>query len=86
MENSENNFEIYNRIEEILKKLYLCTEQEEIENVFKSYDVQSFTEKMDLLKKCMSVTVINGTPEETTEEDSYDFDCKVFLEGTWRLC
>ena len=85
MENRENSFEIYSRIDEMLKKLYLCTKQEEIENVFKSYDIQSFTEKIELLKKCMAVAVISGTPEETTEEDAYEFDCKVFLEGSWRL-
>jgi len=31
MEFHGNSFEIYNRIEEILKKLYLCKEQEEYE-------------------------------------------------------
>ena len=26
-----------------------------------------------------------GTPEETTDEEDYEFDRAVFVEGTWRL-
>lgn len=85
MENSGNCIEIYNEVEEILKKLHLCTQQEHINRVFSSYNIKSFKEKSDLLKKCMGVIDTFGTTEETTEEEDYEFDCKVFVEGTWRL-
>ena len=85
MGSSESIIEIYRKVEDILNMLYLCTKQEQIEEVFSKYEIQSFKERSDLLKKCMGFIETFGTPEETTEEEDYEFDCAVFLEGTWRL-
>lgn len=75
----------YNKIDNLLKKLYLCTEKEKIDSLFEENGVTDYTERSALLNKCMGFKETFGTSEETSDEENYEFDCAVFVEGTWRL-
>ena len=75
----------YNKIDHLLKKLYLCTEKEEIDALFEENKIVDYKERSILLNKCMGVIKSFGIPEETTDEEDYEFDRAVFVEGTWRL-
>lgn len=77
--------EVYDKIDSVLKKLYLCTEKSQIDAVFKDASITSHSEKINLLRKCMGVEKVYGTPEKITEDDEYEFECAVFEEGTWRM-
>jgi hypothetical protein len=75
----------YNKIDHLVKKLYLCTEKEEIDTLFEENKIADYKERSILLSKCMGVIKSFGISEETTDEEDYEFDCAVFVEGTWRL-
>lgn len=77
--------EVYDKIDAVLKKLYLCTEKSQIDAVFKDASINQPTEKINLLRKCMGVETVYGTPEKISDEDEYEFECAVFEEGTWRM-
>ena len=85
MEDCKSSIAIYNKVEEVLRRLYLCTEQEQIEDVFNKYEIKSFKERSDFLKKRMGILETTGTPDDTSEKEDYEFDCAVFIDGTWRL-
>ncbi|MGP1414461.1 MAG: hypothetical protein ACTTJ6_00820 [Treponema sp.] len=79
MGNTENSIAIYDKVDELLKKLYLCTKVEQIEDVFDNYNIHNFKERSDLLNRCMGFKETFGTPEETTDEEDYEFDRAVFV-------
>lgn len=77
--------EVYDKIDAVLKRLYLCTEKSQIDTVFKEASISQPLEKINLLRKCMGVETVYGTPEEIPDENEYEFECAVFEEGTWRM-
>ena len=81
----EAKLAVYNTIDSVLKQLHLCTEKSQIDAVFNKAEINDPSEKIDLLRKCMGVENVYGTPEEVSDEDEYDFECAVFEEGTWRM-
>lgn len=81
----EANLAAYDKIDSVLKRLYLCTEKSQIDSVFKDAEINIPSEKIKLLRKCMEVENVYGTPEKISDEDEYEFECAVFEEGTWRM-
>lgn len=77
--------EMYDKISQVLKELYLCTERTQIDKIFSNAKISNPREKIKLLRKCMEVENVYGTPETVSDEDEYDFECAVFEEGTWRM-
>ena len=77
--------ENYTKIDLLLKKLYLCTEKEEIDTLFEENNIDDYKERCTLLNKCMGIISTFGTPEKITEKDRYELDKFAFVEGTWRL-
>ena len=75
---SNSDLAVYGKVKTIIGKLYTCTAKEQIETLFEQ-------EKITLLRECMEVESVYGTPETITAEDEYDFECAVFVEGTWRM-
>lgn len=85
MEHEESNLNVYDKVESIIKNLYACTTKDEINNLFLRNNVLDPREKSGLLRRCMDIKSVYGTPEKLSPEDEYDFDCAVFVEGTWRM-
>ena len=61
----------------ILEKLNTCTSQHDIDAVFDE-------ERCNALRRCMRVQETLGDIGISPEKDDYEFDCAVFLEGSWR--
>ena len=76
MASTEISVDVYDKINIILKNLYTCTDKN---------GVKDFPERIKLLRRCMEVEHVYGTPETLTDEDDYEFECAVFVEGTWRM-
>ena len=70
--------EVYDKIDTVLKKLYLCTAKSQIDSVFDEAAITEPKEKINLLRKCMEVENVYGTPEKISDEDEYEFECAVF--------
>ena len=81
----EISVDVYDKINIILKNLYTCTDKTQIDDVFDKNGVDSLLERIKLLRKCMAVERVYGTPETLTDKDDYEFECAVFVEGTWRM-
>lgn len=81
----EAKLDVYNKIDNVLKQLYLCTEKSQIDSVFSAAEIREPSEKIDLLRKCMEIENVYGTPEKLSDEEEYEFECAVFEEGTWRM-
>jgi hypothetical protein len=80
-----SGMDVYKKIDSILKRLYVCTEKAQIDELFVAEQIDDYTERLELLHKCMGVEDVYNTPEKITLEDEYDFECAIFVEGTWRL-
>ena len=68
----------------ILEKLNTCTSQHDIDVVFDEEGIHGYSERCDILRRCMRVQEILGDAGIPAEKDDYEFDCAVFLEGSWR--
>jgi len=68
----------------ILEKLNTCTSQHDIDAVFEQEGIHGYRERCNILRRCMRVQEILGDVGVFSEQDDYDFDCAVFLEGSWR--
>ena len=79
------DLEVYDKIDDVLKRLYLCTEKSQIDDVFSDASISNPADKIRLLRRCMEVDKVYGTPDEIPDEDEYEFECAVFEEGTWRM-
>ena len=77
--------DVYKKIAAILKRLYLCTEKAQIEELFIAENIIDYKERIALMQKCMGMEDICNMPENITAKEEYDFECEVFEEGTWRL-
>ena len=85
MNRMQSSIDVYNQVDPVLKNLYLCTEKKQIDDLFSSKKISDYKERIKLLYKCMGVEQVYGTPEKLTDEDEYNFECAVFVEGTWRM-
>ena len=85
MASTEISVDVYDKINIILKNLYTCTDKTQIDDVFDKNGVKDFPERIKLLRRCMEVEHVYGTPETLTDEVDYEFECAVFVEGTWRM-
>lgn len=81
----ETLLDVYDKINTVLNELYLCTEKSQVDKVFQDASISVPTEKINLLRKCMGVEAVYGTPEKLSDEEEYEFECAVFEEGTWRM-
>ena len=81
----ENTINVYDKGESIIKSLYTCTARDEIDDVFTKNGISDSFERIQFLRKCMEIESVYETPEEVSPEDEYDFECAVFVEGTWRM-
>ena len=79
------SMDVYKKIAAILKRLYLCTEKAQIEELFIAENIVDYKERIELLQECMSMEDICNMPEKITPKEEYDFECEIFEEGTWRL-
>lgn len=68
----------------LLDKLTVCTSQQEIDAVFEREGIADLRERCNTLRRCMRIQEILGDIGVFSEPDDYDFDCSVFLEGSWR--
>jgi len=72
----------YNKVDHLLKKLYLYTEEEEeINALFEENGITDYAARSVLLNKCMGVLETSGTPERVSKKDMYKLDRYVFAKG-----
>lgn len=77
---------VYEQIDLLIKKLYYCTTKETIEGVFNEFSINNLRERVELLRKCMKVENVFNTPQnDLDEQDEYDYELSIFIEGSWRL-
>lgn len=84
IDTTTKQIDIYNKYSKIVDRLYVCTTREAVDKLFDSEDV-SYSDRLQLLDKCMGIKKTFGTPESLSDEEEYDFSCAVFVEGTWRM-
>ncbi len=83
---NQKNIDMFNKFNSVIDNLYSCTEREQIDSIFSEADIKDFKTRITLLDRCMGVSETYGTPEEDlTDEDEYNFECAVFVEGSWRM-
>lgn len=75
----------YNKIDHLLKKLCLCTEEEEIDALFEENGITDYAKRSVLLNKCVDGLETSGTTERVSKKDMYKLDRFVFAKGTWML-
>ena len=80
-----SGIDVYNQIDAILKRLYLCTNRAQIDELFIAENIFDYKERIELLQECMGMEDICNMPEKITPKEEYDFECEIFEEGTWRL-
>lgn len=68
----------------LLEKLTVCTSQQEIDAVFEREGIAALHDRCNVLRRCMRIQEIVGTIGVFSEQADYNFDCSVFLEGSWR--
>lgn len=76
----------YNQETDLMKKLLLCTQETDIENLFRQFNIDSLARKISFLRRRMGVEKVYDAPQDgLTEKDEYEFECEAFTEGSWRL-
>ena len=63
-----------------------CSNRDDIEKIFSTYDVEGFEKKIKLLKQCTGEIneYFAGEDNKYSEED-YEYELVTFLDGTWRV-
>jgi len=70
----------------VLRQLSMCGARDQVEGVFGRYKIDRPEDKSALLTRCMGIEEVFYSPHEpVTEEDVYEYDVSVFLEGSWRF-
>jgi hypothetical protein len=71
----------------ISPRLFLCTSESEIEDVFRLSEIKNTLDKIGLLQVCMGIKDFSDNPkeEELTPEQQYQDILLIFLEGSWRF-
>lgn len=76
----------YNQETDLLKRLLLCTSENEINALFTEFKIQNTNKKISFLRRRMGVEKVYDAPQKgLTEQDEYEFECAAFAEGSWRL-
>ena len=71
----------------IISELYLCTEENEVEDFFQKFSslFQSSEMKVKAIKECMGVEAEYRAPITLTPEQEYQDWINIFLDGSWRI-
>jgi len=71
----------------VIDALRLCTTQERIEKVFADHHISDARDKRQCLLQSMGVIdeANAPTPDILTDEEAYQYEIELFLEGSWRL-
>ena len=77
--------EVYKKYDEILKRLTLCTKEEEIDFLFEKEGITCYKEQCELLRTCMRILHVHTTFTREIDEDDYEMTKKAFVEGSWRF-
>jgi hypothetical protein len=71
---------------EISEQLFLCNSKDKVEEVFKTYKISKFPDKIGLLQLCMGVKNYSSSPPNNlTLEQQYQDILLIFLDGSWRF-
>jgi len=71
---------------EISQQLFPCTSEDQVECVFKSFNISAYPEKTELLQLCMGVKSYSTAPHDSlTPEQQYQDMLLIFLDGSWRF-
>lgn len=71
------------KYDRILSELTLCTEEAEVDALFEKEEIKNYKERSFILNRCMGGLKQWGIEEE--EEEEYELERYVFVEGKWRL-
>ena len=77
--------EIADKVADITNALFVSTTKEQIESIFKRYEIIAPFDKIALLRKTMQVEDISNIQEEITPEEEYEDEVKIFIEASWRF-
>lgn len=77
--------EIADKVADITNALFVSTTKEQIESIFKKYEIIDPFDKIALLRKTMQVEDISNIQEEITPEEEYEDEVKIFIEASWRF-
>jgi len=81
-----NTLKSAEQINRAVERLYDCTTEGQISEVFTKYQIDTPEDKRELLHRCMDIEEYFDSPhDELSAEDEYDYTVSVFLEGSWRL-
>lgn len=76
----------YNSKTALSHKLYLCTQEAEIDNLFNQFAITNISARIDYLRRSMGVDEIyDFNQEPISETEQYEFEKEAFVEGSWRL-
>jgi hypothetical protein len=75
----------YDKVQNIVEDLFLSVKKEQVENVFLKNNVDDKPTRIQLLRKCMHVLYTSDINTALTEDDEYDDELEIFLNGKWRL-
>ncbi|MDR0551266.1 MAG: hypothetical protein LBG72_04515 [Spirochaetaceae bacterium] len=81
----EKMTEVYDKVGGIIKSLSILRRKADIEAVFTRNGVTDYSEKIDMLRKCMGVIGVANNNEEISIEDDYTDELEIFCEGSWRF-
>ena len=77
----------YDIVKKVVEKLFFCTTKDQVEEAFLESKIDDPAEKKFLLQRCMQVEESYGFPtkEKLSDNDEYEYELTIFLEGSWRL-
>jgi len=73
-------------IDDARQKLFDCTTEQEVKNVFTNFNISAFDVRITLLRRCMQIKNVYGNPGNSSEndEDLYKEELAFFVDGQWR--
>jgi hypothetical protein len=69
----------------VTEKLFVCTTKDEVTDVFAKYEIKNIPDKIGLLRLCMGAKSVSASVGSITDEEEYDDELLMFLDGTWRF-
>jgi len=80
-----NMIEVSEKVNNIVEDLFISVKKEQVEGVFSKNYVDDKPTRIQLLRKCMNVIDTSNTNEVLSEDDEYNDELEMFLNGKWRL-
>jgi len=80
-----NMVEASEKVNNIVEDLFISVRKEQVEGVFSKNRVDDKPTRIQLLRKCMNVIDMSNTGETLSEDDEYDDELEIFLNGKWRM-